>query len=112
MTILIDIPPELEFQLRRAADQAGLAPDAYIVQTLHEQLTPQQSSPADRQRLTQTEAQLLMDINHSLASIPWPRYHLLVAKRQAETLTLEEQQELIVLSDAIEAANVQRIEYV
>jgi hypothetical protein len=112
MTILIDMPPELESQLRRAAAQAGLAPDAYIVQTLHEQLTPQQSSPADGQRLTPTEAQLLIHINHSLAAIPWPRYHLLVAKRQAETLTSDEQQELIALSDAIETANVQRIEYV
>jgi hypothetical protein len=37
---------------------------------------------------------------------------LLVAKRQAETLTLDQQQELIALSDAIETANVQRIEYV
>ena len=112
MTILIDMPPELESQLRRAAALAGLAPDAYIVQTLHEQLTPQQSSPANGERLTHTEAQLLIDINQSLADIPWPRYHLLVAKRQAETLTSEEQQELIALSDAIENANVQRMKYV
>ncbi|MDQ2997004.1 MAG: hypothetical protein M3R61_08120 [Chloroflexota bacterium] len=112
MTIMIEIPPELEFQLRRAAAQAGLAPDDYIVQTLHERLSPQQSLPVDGQRLTGTEAQLLMHINDSLAGISWPRYHILIAKRQAEILTLDEQQELIAFSDAIETANVQRIQYV
>jgi hypothetical protein len=40
------------------------------------------------------------------------RNNLLVAKRQAETLTLDQRQELIALSDAIVAVNVQRIEYV
>jgi len=112
MTITIEMPPELESQLRRAAAQAGLAPDVYIVQTLHERLTSHQSAPADNQRISDTEAQLLMHINQSLAGIPWSRYHELVAKRQAETLTSDEQHELIALSDAIESANVQRIEYI
>ena len=112
MTILIEMPPELESQLRHAAAQEGLAPEAYIVQALHERLMPQQSSLAVRQRLTRTEAQLLLHINQSMADISWPRYHQLVARRQAETLTVDEQHELIALSDAIETANVQRIEYV
>src|SRR5256885_2256807 len=38
------------------------------------------------------------------------RRSALIAKRQAETLTPDEQQELITLSDQIEAANVQRVE--
>lgn len=110
MTITIEMTPELEHRLQEAAAQVGLTPDAYIVQTLRERLTPTRPSRAHKPRLTAAEARLLVHINQSLARIAWPRYHTLVAKRQAETLTPEEQQELIALSDQIEAANVQRIE--
>jgi hypothetical protein len=110
MTITIEMTPELEYQLQQAAAQAGLTPDAYIVQALRERLTPPRPSSAQMQRLTAAEARLLMRINQSLAGIAWPRYHALIAKRQAETLTSDEQQEFITLSDQIEAANVQRIE--
>lgn len=110
MTIVIEITPELEHQLQQAAAQAGLTPDAYIVQALRERLTPARPSPAQMQRLSAAESRLLMRINQSLAGIAWPRYHGLIAKRHAETLTPDEQQELIILTDQIEAANVQRIE--
>jgi hypothetical protein len=50
-------------------------------------------------------------INRSLSQIQWERYDQLVGKRQAETLTPEEIDELIALSDQIEAANVRRIKY-
>ena len=110
MTITIEMTPELEHQLQQAAAQAGLTPGAYIVQTLRERLTPLQPSHTQTQRLSAAEARLLMEINQSLAGIAWPRYHALIAKRQAETLTPDEQQELITLSDQIEAANMQRVE--
>lgn len=38
-------------------------------------------------------------------------YHHLIARRRDETLTEHEQQELIAISDQIEAANVRRIEH-
>jgi hypothetical protein len=44
-----------------------------------------------------------------MSAITWARYHDLIARRQAATLTSEEQQELITLTDVIEMANVARI---
>jgi len=115
MTITLEIAPELEQQLQQAAEQAGLAPDAYIVETLREHLMLPGDSLAQHrpgiQHLSSTESDLLLKINHSLAEIGWARYHTLVAKRHAETLTPNEQQELIGLSDQIETANVQRMTY-
>jgi len=40
-----------------------------------------------------------------------PRYRELIHKRQAESLTPDEQTELIARSDYLEDANVKRIEY-
>jgi hypothetical protein len=54
---------------------------------------------------------LLSKINLGLSSTEWERYHTLVAQRQAETLTPDEQTELIALSDRLEEANAQRIGY-
>lgn len=106
MTITVEMAPELEQQLRQAAAQAGLAPDVYIVETLRQRLT---LSPPPIERLAATEAQLLLHINQSLDGIAWSRYRDLVEKRQAETLTPAEQQELLVLTDQIELANVERM---
>ena len=41
----------------------------------------------------------------------WQRYHELLEKRRAETLTVNEQAELIAFSDEIERANARRMEY-
>lgn len=115
MTITLEIAPELDQQLQQAAEQAGLAPDVYIVETLREHLMLPGGSLAQHhpgvEQLSAVEADLLLKINHSLAGIGWARYHTLVAKRHAETLTPDEQQELIGLSDQIETANVQRMTY-
>lgn len=115
MTITLEIAPELEQQLQQAAEQAGLAPDVYIVETLRERLmlpggSLEQHRPS-AQHLSSREADLLLKINHSLAGLEWTRYRTLIAKRHADTLTSKEQQELIGLSDQIESANVQRMAY-
>jgi hypothetical protein len=108
MTITIDMAPELEQQLERAAARAGLAPEVYIVETLRERLAHPQPRDAVR-RLSAREADLLLEINQSLAGIPWERYRILVGKRRTETLTAAERQELIALTDQIETANAQRM---
>ena len=54
---------------------------------------------------------ITVEINLSLLQIQWERYDQLVGKRQAETLTPEELDELISLSDQIEAANVRCVKY-
>jgi fructose-1,6-bisphosphatase len=122
MTLVLEITPELEKQIRQAASSAGTPIDRYIlesvierlVQTQHTQNKPSQNNTGQNtgKRLSSVEVQLLEKINQSLAQIQWDRYRELLARRKAGTLTLEEQRELISYSDRIEEANVKRIRYV
>ena len=111
MSITIDVAPDMEQQLRQAAAQAGLAPETYIIELLRERLSQSHRRANNERRISPSETELLLQINQSLSGITWARYHELVAKRKAETLTKNEQQELIDLTDQIEIANAQRISY-
>jgi hypothetical protein len=110
MTITIEITPELECQIRQEAARVGLAPDVYIVKAVQAQLTQPRHRHRRAPRLSPEEAQLLANINLGLSPTEWERYHELVVRRKAETLTPDEQTELIALSDRLEEANTQRIE--
>jgi hypothetical protein len=109
VTITIDLAPDLEQQIRKAAAQAGLAPGAYIAETLRQQLRTASKVQATAPHVSAREAELLLIINQSLSAITWTRYRELIANRQAETLASNEQDELVALTDAIETANVARI---
>ncbi|MBI3796988.1 MAG: hypothetical protein HY268_08475 [Deltaproteobacteria bacterium] len=107
MTITIELAPELERQLRDEAAKEGLDTGEYIVYTLEERLRhTRQAAP----RLSSAETELLQQINLGLSQEDWQRYHTLIAKRRAETLTPDEHAALIALSDQIEEANVRRIQ--
>ena len=56
------------------------------------------------------EAELLREINEGWSAERWQRYHDLVAKRQAETLTENEYSELATLTNEREVAHARRIE--
>lgn len=60
--------------------------------------------------LTSNETALLVRINAQPAESESARYAELALKRDAETLTPDEHQELIALGDRIEALDVDRIE--
>lgn len=60
--------------------------------------------------LSETESTLLQQVNLGLSQEEWGHYRELIAKRRAETLTHDEQEELIALSDRIEEANARRME--
>jgi hypothetical protein len=55
------------------------------------------------------ESDLLKEINLGVSTDTWAEYHTLIAKRQSENLTDEEQQQLIRISDRLEIANVRRM---
>src|SRR5690349_14542677 len=112
MTLTINLPPELEAQLREEAARAGLDPDTFIRSALEERLQDAQSRvTASPSHLSRVEADLLQKINQGLPPPVWQRYHELIAKRRAETLLADEQAELIALSDRIEETNAQRLEF-
>ncbi len=100
MTLTLHIAPDLEHELHRRAAQAGLAPGAYAERLLQNGL----------RALARPEAELLQRINQSLTPEAWQRYEALLARRQAETLTPDEQTELVALSDQLEDLNAQRLE--
>jgi hypothetical protein len=110
MTITIELTPELERQLRQEAARVGLAPDVYIIEAVQTRLM-QKRHRRRTPHLSPEEAHLLSKINLGLAPNEWERYHALLARRKAVTLTPDEQAELIALSDRLEEANAQRIGY-
>ncbi|NJL41147.1 MAG: hypothetical protein HC840_28735 [Leptolyngbyaceae cyanobacterium RM2_2_4] len=110
MALEIKISPELEQQLQQAAAQAGVAPDVYAMRLLEQGLSLTRLQSNSVKRLSSAEAELLQRINHSLSQIDWNRYRTLLTKRDNAVLTLDEQAELIALSDRVEAINVDRIQ--
>lgn len=52
---------------------------------------------------------MLQQINIGFSAQTWEEYHALIAKRHAETLTPEEYEQLIQMSDRLEQLNVTRI---
>jgi hypothetical protein len=110
MTLTLDITPELESQLRREAAQKGLDPAGYVLKALGELLENARAGSAAR--LGAEEARLLLKINEGLPETTWRRYRELVARRQAETLTSGEHEELIARSDHIEEVHARRLGYV
>ena len=69
------------------------------------------SLPQDMPRLSQTESELLLKINQGLPAATQQHLDALIAKRQTQTLTPAEHQELIQLTEAIEQADVERLRY-
>ena len=62
-----------------------------------------------RHSLPKREATLLLKINEPFSPELMARSHALIRKRQAETLTEEERNELIQITDAIEELGAQRL---
>ena len=108
MTMTIDLPLELETELRDEAAKEGLAPDRFVLDTLEERLRRKRAGQGVS-HLSKAESELMQRINQGLPVETWQRYHALRAKCQAETLTPEEHQELMLLSDQVEMDYAQRL---
>jgi len=61
--------------------------------------------------MSRRESELLLKINQLVPYNIQKRYDELIAKRQAETLTSAEYQELLHMTEQIERLEVQRLEY-
>jgi len=109
MTLALEISPELAERLHAIAAREGVAPDRYVLDVLQERLERERNLPP---HLPRREAELLQRINEGLPETTWARYEVLKEKRDAETLTEAEHQELIRLVDEVEGWNVRRLELV
>ena len=105
MTLLVDLPPEIEARVHEVAQAEGLDVSALMREAVEARV--RQYDPAR----PLTESDLLLRINRSFSESFWDTYRTLIAKRRAETLTSQEQQELIGMSDQLEAWHVERLRY-
>lgn len=111
MTMTIDLTPELEMQLRDEAAKEGMDPNGFVLSAVEERLHQkrlEQSVP----HLSKAESELMRKINAGLPVETWQQYRKLRARCQAETLTPEEHQSLIELSDQVEMDYAQRLGFV
>jgi len=113
MTVTIDLAPELEARLRQEAAREGVDFSTYVstrVLGAANELAQNSGRPGrEPPSLPAAEADLLQRINTGPSEEVWHQFHRLVAKRRAEMLSPDEQEDLIRLSDEIEEANARRI---
>src|SRR5438552_3762315 len=105
MTITLEMPLKLEARLLDEAAREGVDAGTLVVRAL-EQRFGSTASPS----LPAREAELLLQIGEGPSESVWRRYHELSDRRDAEILTPQEHEELIGLSETIEAADVRRLE--
>lgn len=105
MTVVLDLPPEMESKMQELAQAEGIDVSALVRDTMAARL--REYDPAR----SLTERDLLTRINRGFPEAFWDRYRQLIAKRRAETMTHEEQQEAIRMSDQLEAWRVERLQY-
>jgi len=104
VTLLADLPPEIEARVQEAAEAEGIDTAAYVGQTMAARL-PFPAAPA-----SMTEREFVEEINRGFSEAFWERFRFLVRRRQAETMTPAEQQEAIRMSDRTEARSVERLQ--
>ena len=103
---VVRIETELSFDtLLQAVEQLSI-PDLeqLLSQVIHVQA--KRKAPS----LSPDETELMLKINQGLSPDMQQRFDELIAKRQAETLTPEELQEFIALTDQIEQSDAERIQ--
>ncbi len=105
MTVAVDIPPDMETRVKQAAEAEGIDVPTYMREATASLL--RRYDPAR----SLSEADLLTRISRGFPEAFWDRYRHLIAKRRAETMTYEEQQEAIGMSDQLEAWSVERLQY-
>lgn len=108
MSISIQLPPDLEKQLRASADEAGMDVSQYVLEILEGQLRPAASKLGEKEIKAR---ELLEKINLGISVDLWKRYNYLKDIRDREQLEPEEQLELIRISDKIEIANADRMKH-
>lgn len=106
MTLVVDLPPEIESKVREVAQAEGLEVSALMREAVEARV--RQYDPAR----PLTESDLLLRINRLVFSEAfWNRYRELVAKLNAGTLTPNEQADLFAHTDQTENRDAERLPY-
>lgn len=107
MSMTLEISGDLESVLKAEAGKAGVAPEEYTSRLLRTSLLKRQpNAPV----LSQEEGRLLHAINQGLPPETMDRYAGLVRRRQDQTITPSEFDELRQITLLLEEAGVSRAE--
>lgn len=104
MTLKIDIDPETEESLERAASKKGIAAEQMAAEVISDRFAKSEPDPTD-------ESQLLEAINQGWPEQCWRRYRELIKQRDKRTISESDLSELISLTDELEAMNAERIKH-
>jgi len=102
--VTLNLPHSAAARAREIASQSQRRVEDVLIEWIDREAVKPQTETAPH-----TEAELLQSINLGFSEEWWQRYHELVSKRRAETLTLNDHQELITLTNQMEKANARRI---
>lgn len=105
--VSIQLGPEAEQRLRELATEQGVRAESLARNLLERCLAV--SAPTSTPRVSAQEASLLQEINRGLAPETWQRYHQLMERRREETLSPDEHEELVALTDTVELAHAARM---
>jgi hypothetical protein len=105
---VVQVSAELSFdQLVNAVTQL---PQSELQKFLH---TVDKIHPLHKEhRLSSRESELLLEINQGIPPAVQQRYYELIDKRDVRTLSPEEYQELLDMTDQVELYNARRMRYI
>lgn len=103
-TVTLNLPQDAATRAREIATQSQRRVEDVLIEWIDREAVKPRT-----EALPHTEAELLQNINLGFSEEWWQRYHELVSKRRAETLTSNEHQELNATTDQLERANARRI---
>ncbi len=102
MSVVIDLPPDVERQLRLKAEREGTDLSTMLADIIVRELGPS-SAVFEMSSLPSEETGLLQQVNLGIPPETWERYRSLQQRRRDEALTDDEHGELI------EVVNLRRV---
>lgn len=106
MHLTIELPYDLETQLREQALKKGKALNQYITGLIQEKISSPKPKPPS---LTTEETCLFQIINKGFTDEFWTQLHSLDKKRQKLTISETERAELTSMTEQMEVANLERL---
>ena len=100
MTITLELTPDMERHLQKAAQTQGMDIAAFLLESAREKLRPDV--------LSETEARLLQSINAPIDPVTRKQRDALLNLQTQRELTVTERETLTKLIDAVELANAAR----
>jgi hypothetical protein len=104
MTLILDLPPEVESQMREAAQAQGVDVSTYVYETVAPRL---RHVPPE----AMSEAALLLKVREDFPAAFWKRFSALAEKRDAGSLAADEWRELASCAETAEAHDAERLFY-